>query len=67
MALLLVRRGPLVAAVGLALYALAGAYVAYRVRRDSLVEDPAHDLDLHALASIVMCWPHDVQSLVARP
>ena len=45
------------------LYGAAGAWVAHRIRRDSLRDDPDHDLDLHALLSIVMCWPHDVQSL----
>ncbi len=48
---------------GLLAYAAAGAVVAYKVRRHSLADDPDHDLDLHALLSIVMCWPHDAQSL----
>ncbi|MBV8085910.1 MAG: hypothetical protein JO247_13965 [Chloroflexi bacterium] len=52
--------------VGLTLYVLVGAYVARLVRRDSLRDDPEHDLDLHALASIVMCWPHDVQTLLPK-
>ena len=60
---LLLRRGLLSALIGLGLYVLAGSWVAYRVRRDSLADDPEHDLDLHALASIVMCWPHDIQTL----
>jgi hypothetical protein len=51
---------------GLAAYSAAGAVVAARVRQDSLRDDPEHDLDLHALLSIVMCWPHDVQSLRGR-
>jgi hypothetical protein len=49
---------------GVAVYVLVGAYVARQVRRQSLRDDPEHDLDLHALASIVMCWPHDVQTLL---
>lgn len=53
----------LAVAGGLLVYASAGAVVAYKVRRMSLVDDPEHDLDAHALLSIVMCWPHDVQSL----
>ena len=54
------------ALAGLLLYILAGAYVARLVRRDSLRDDPEHDLDLHALASIVMCWPHDVQTVLPK-
>jgi len=50
-------------AAGLAAYGAAGAVVAYKVRRLSLADDPEHDLDAHALLSIVLCWPHDVQSL----
>jgi len=49
--------------LGLLMYVLAGAYVARLIRRASLRDDPEHDLDLHALASIVMCWPHDVHGL----
>lgn len=48
---------------GLLAYATAGALVACKVRRSSLADDPEHALDAHALLSIVMCWPHDVQSL----
>ncbi len=53
----------LAAFAGLLAYAAAGAVVAWKVRRSSLADDPDHDLDVHALLSIVMCWPHDVQSL----
>lgn len=53
----------LAAAGGLLVYASAGAVVAYKVRRMSLADDPEHAVDAHALLSIVMCWPHDVQSL----
>jgi hypothetical protein len=57
-------RSLLLAAIGALLaYAAAGAVVAYKVRHLSLADDPEHDLDAHALLSIVMCWPHDVQSL----
>ena len=59
----MLRRGLPAALLGLALYAVAGAAIAYLVRQDSLRDDPDHALDLHALLSIVMCWPHDVQSL----
>jgi hypothetical protein len=62
MRLLLLRVAP----VGLIVYVLAGSYVARRIRRESLRDDPEHDLDLHALASIVMCWPHDVQTLLPK-
>ena len=48
---------------GLLAYAAAGAVVAFKVRQLSLADDPDHDLDLHALLSIVMCWPHDAQCL----
>ncbi|MBV9119527.1 MAG: hypothetical protein JOZ39_02380 [Chloroflexi bacterium] len=57
------RFGLLCGLAGLAVYVVAGAYVASRVRADAEADDPAHPLDLHALASIVMCWPHDIQSL----
>jgi hypothetical protein len=60
---MLLRGLALAAAGGLLAYALAGSVVAYKVRRLSLADDPDHDLDLHALLSIVMCWPHDLQAL----
>ena len=63
---MLLKAALLTAAAGLAAYSAAGALVAARVRRDSLRDDPEHDLDLHALLSIVMCWPHDVQSFRSR-
>ena len=53
----------LAALAGLLAYAAAGAIVACKVRRSSLADDPDHRPDAHALLSIVMCWPHDVQSL----
>ena len=60
---MLLRRALIAAACGMALYALAGAYVASHVRAGSLEDDPGHELDAHALLSIMMCWPHDAQSL----
>ncbi|MHB8621446.1 MAG: hypothetical protein ACYDAG_18115 [Chloroflexota bacterium] len=54
------------ACVGLTMYAIAGGFVAGAIRAASLRDDPEHELDLHALLSIVMCWPHDVQG-VGRP
>jgi hypothetical protein len=60
---MLLRSLPFAALSGLLLYAAAGTIVAYKIRRLSLADDPEHDLDGHALLSIVMCWPHDVQSL----
>ena len=60
---MLLKGAGLAALVGLLAYAAAGAVVASKVRRQSLADDPDHDLDIHALLSIVMCWPHDVQSL----
>ena len=62
---MLLRSLLLAALAGLAAYAAAGAVVAYNVRRLSLQDDPDHDLDAHALLSIVLCWPHDAQSLRA--
>ena len=59
----LLKSAGLLALAGLLAYATAGAVVAAKVRHLSLADDPDHDLDLHALLSIVMCWPHDVQSL----
>lgn len=53
----------LAGATGLLGYGLAGAVVAALVNRASRADDPEHPLDAHALLSIVMCWPHDVQSL----
>ncbi|HLG73016.1 MAG TPA: hypothetical protein VK009_21560 [Chloroflexota bacterium] len=60
---MLLRTAGLAAVAGLLAYAAAGAVVAWKVRESSLADDPEHDLDAHALLSIVMCWPHDVQSL----
>ena len=60
---MLLKSTGLAALAGLLAYAAAGAIVAYKVRRLSLADDPDHDLDAHALLSIVMCWPHDLQSL----
>jgi len=60
---MIVRGFVLGAVAGLLAYAAAGSVVAYKVRRLSLADDPEHDLDLHALLSIVMCWPHDLQAL----
>jgi hypothetical protein len=62
---MLLRGAGLAALAGLLTYAAAGALVARKVRRGSLADDPDHDLDAHALLSIVMCWPHDLQSLRA--
>jgi hypothetical protein len=59
---MLLRMAGLAAFAGL-IYATAGAVVAWKVRRLSLADDPQHDLDAHALLSIMLCWPHDVQSL----
>jgi len=60
---ILMRAILITALAGLLAYAAAGSVVAFKVRRSSLTDDPDHDLDLHALLSIVMCWPHDLQSL----
>jgi hypothetical protein len=60
---MLLKTAALTAVTGLVVYAAAGALVAWQIRRGSLQDDPQHDLDAHALMSIVMCWPHDVQSL----
>ncbi|HVA24982.1 MAG TPA: hypothetical protein VMW62_11395 [Chloroflexota bacterium] len=60
---MLLKGAGLAAFAGLLAYATAGALVACKVRRSSLADDPEHALDAHALLSIVMCWPHDVQSL----
>jgi hypothetical protein len=60
---MLFKGAGLAAVAGLLAYAAAGAIVAYKVRLASLADDPDHQLDAHALLSIVMCWPHDVQSL----
>jgi hypothetical protein len=60
---MLLRSTALAAFAGLMAYAAAGAVVAWKVRRLSLADDPEHELDAHALLSIVMCWPHDLQSL----
>jgi hypothetical protein len=62
---MLLKAAGLAALAGLLAYSAAGAVVASKVRRQSLADDPEHDLNLHALLSIVMCWPHDVQSLKA--
>lgn len=62
---MLLKGAALAALAGLLAYTAAGAFVASKVRRQSLADDPDHDLDMHALLSIVMCWPHDVQSLKA--
>jgi len=58
-----VAKGLVALSCGLLAYALAGSVVAAEVRRRSLADDPQHPLDLHALLSIVLCWPHDVQEL----
>ena len=60
---MLLKTAGLAGLAGLLVYAAAGAVVAWQVRRGSLRDDPQHDLDAHALLSIVMCWPHDLQSL----
>lgn len=60
---MLFKGAGLAALAGLLAYATAGAIVAYKVRQSSLADDPEHELDGHALLSIVMCWPHDLQSL----
>ncbi|MGH2366131.1 MAG: hypothetical protein ACRDHX_15975 [Chloroflexota bacterium] len=52
--------------VGSAAYAVAGAIVAGGVRRNSLADDPDYPPTLHALLSIMLCWPHDVQTLLRR-
>lgn len=62
-ALVLFKGVGLAAVAGLLTYAAAGAVVAWKVRHMSLADDPEHELDAHALLSIIMCWPHDVQSL----
>jgi len=60
---MLFKGAGLAAFAGLLAYAAAGVVVACKVRRQSLADDPDYELDAHALLSIVMCWPHDVQSL----
>ncbi|MFI5267722.1 MAG: hypothetical protein ACHQ7M_10140 [Chloroflexota bacterium] len=60
---MLFKSAGLAAFAGLLMYAAAGAIVARKIRQSSLGDDPDHELDAHALLSIVMCWPHDLQSL----
>lgn len=45
------------AGLGLAGYALAGAYVALRVRTINLREDPATHFGLYEFLAVASCWP----------
>ncbi|HUZ78103.1 MAG TPA: hypothetical protein VMV93_11040 [Chloroflexota bacterium] len=64
--ILMLARIAAAAFVGAAAYAAAGAVVALGVRRQSLADDPDYPPNLHALLSIMLCWPHDMQTLL-RP